>query len=423
MPDGTVISRLKHLVDGVQVWDSGATVVQPVIPPGAGSDLCAPAPKLDGVSAPKSLRRIKRSNTMPISPSESVRICHSHWQINSMDELYDNSTERYFYQFENGSQTVADQVQIRGLHYFPNEPFRVFCVIDAERRQVIKSWDGMMTFFGFGGNTNTDRYLYGGDDPLRPQLPVEKKDDSKCLLTNPTGTVVVHDMKSDSSRILPGRTPVATYDCVSGPQDAINGAYGPMADCLFNTNKTVQFLLDPEWGFSQEMKKYSPNGRFLVGAHYNRRYDNAFWDGTAFYVGDGGNTFLPLCTCIDVVAHEIGHSITQMTSDLIYSGESGCINEAFSDMMAEAVEFYFHRKADFKIGVNCMKTRPYLRDLSVRKSYLDYVPGTDPHHCSAIFNRAFYNLANSPGWGIKHAWKVFSIANAVFWRKVSVTVF
>ncbi len=66
--------------------------------------------------------------------------------------------------------------------------------------------------------------------------------------------------------------------------------------------------------------------------------DNAFWNGSVMTYGDG-TSFQPL-TCIDVVAHEIGHAITTYTCDLTYSYESGAMNEGFSDIWAAAVEYF-----------------------------------------------------------------------------------
>ena len=38
--------------------------------------------------------------------------------------------------------------------------------------------------------------------------------------------------------------------------------------------------------------------------------------------------------------HELTHGVTEYTSGLIYENESGALNEAFSDMMGNTIEFY-----------------------------------------------------------------------------------
>lgn len=74
--------------------------------------------------------------------------------------------------------------------------------------------------------------------------------------------------------------------------------------------------------------------------HYGNNYVNAFWQDTCFCMtyGDGSGNANPL-TSIDVAAHEMTHGLTSVTANLVYSGESGGLNEATSDIFAAAVEF------------------------------------------------------------------------------------
>ncbi|MEV7239575.1 M4 family metallopeptidase, partial [Streptomyces sp. NPDC051020] len=75
--------------------------------------------------------------------------------------------------------------------------------------------------------------------------------------------------------------------------------------------------------------------------HYGNAYVNAFWSDSCFCMtyGDGTGNNKPL-TSIDVGAHEMTHGVTSNTAGLIYSGESGGLNEATSDIFAAAVEFH-----------------------------------------------------------------------------------
>jgi bacillolysin len=76
-------------------------------------------------------------------------------------------------------------------------------------------------------------------------------------------------------------------------------------------------------------------------AHYNKNYNNAFWNGTYTVYGDGdGEIFRELSGGLDVVAHEHTHGVTECTSNLIYQDESGALNESFSDMLGTSAEFY-----------------------------------------------------------------------------------
>ena len=57
--------------------------------------------------------------------------------------------------------------------------------------------------------------------------------------------------------------------------------------------------------------------------------------------GDGdGVACKPLSGGLDVVGHELTHGVTEFTSGLIYENESGALNESFSDMMGNTMEFY-----------------------------------------------------------------------------------
>ncbi|TCC62111.1 peptidase M4 [Kribbella pittospori] len=84
------------------------------------------------------------------------------------------------------------------------------------------------------------------------------------------------------------------------------------------------------------------NGMPIISTvHYANRYCNAFWNGEQMAYGDGdGTTCISLSGGLDVVGHELTHGVTQFTSNLIYENESGALNESFSDMMGNTIEFY-----------------------------------------------------------------------------------
>jgi len=58
---------------------------------------------------------------------------------------------------------------------------------------------------------------------------------------------------------------------------------------------------------------------------------NAFWNGVATWFCAGAATD-------DIVAHELTHAVTQFTAGLIYQGESGALNESYSDIFGELVD-------------------------------------------------------------------------------------
>jgi Zn-dependent metalloprotease len=71
-----------------------------------------------------------------------------------------------------------------------------------------------------------------------------------------------------------------------------------------------------------------------MDAIFDRGYDcpNASWNGTFI-------SFCPGITTDDVTAHEWGHAYTQYTHDLIYQWQPGALNESYSDIWGETVDF------------------------------------------------------------------------------------
>jgi Zn-dependent metalloprotease len=66
---------------------------------------------------------------------------------------------------------------------------------------------------------------------------------------------------------------------------------------------------------------------------------NAFWDGTQMLYGQApfDGKLRPLASSLAVVAHELFHGVTGNTARLIYQGESGALNESYSDIFGMIV--------------------------------------------------------------------------------------
>ncbi|MEV5266584.1 M4 family metallopeptidase [Streptomyces werraensis] len=144
--------------------------------------------------------------------------------------------------------------------------------------------------------------------------------------------------------------------------------------------------------------------------HYGNNYVNAFWSDSCFCMtyGDGSGNVNPL-TSIDVAAHEMSHGLTSATAGLVYSGESGGLNEATSDIFGATVEFYANNSSDVgdyligeEIDINGDGTplrymdKPS-KDGRSKDSWYSGIGSIDVHYSSGVANHFFYLLSEGSG--------------------------
>ncbi len=173
-------------------------------------------------------------------------------------------------------------------------------------------------------------------------------------------------------------------------------------------------------------------GRLDGYVHVGVDFNNATFDGSVMRFGDGdGTMFTDFTSSLDVIAHELGHGVTQHTGqDLQYQGQSGALNESFSDVFGSLVKQWVNgqtvNQADWKIGEEVWTPGAEgdaLRSLKEPgKAYVNHpLFGTDPqpghmnkfvntssdnggvHINSGIPNKAFYEAAMLNG---DRSWEV-----------------
>ncbi|PIF47491.1 thermolysin metallopeptidase-like protein [Chryseobacterium sp. 52] len=155
------------------------------------------------------------------------------------------------------------------------------------------------------------------------------------------------------------------------------------------------------------------NGMDLIfNVHYRTDYNNAFWDGDEMAFGDGdGKNFIGFVGSIDVIAHELMHGITQFTANLQYYGQSGALNEHFSDVFGTIIKQRLLKQTptegDWLIGndiigpdfpgqaLRSMKDPGTANDYDDQPDHMDnYYSGNEDnqgvHANSGIPNKAFY---------------------------------
>jgi Zn-dependent metalloprotease len=150
--------------------------------------------------------------------------------------------------------------------------------------------------------------------------------------------------------------------------------------------------------------------------HYGRAYANAYWNDGCFCMtyGDGDGVHQTSLVALDITGHEMSHGVTSRTAALVYSGESGGLNEASSDILGTMVEFSAKNgkdAPDYLIGeevfVDNVAGSPDQRALRYMfdperdgRSVGCYYPGIgslDVHYSSGVANHFYYLLAEGTG--------------------------
>jgi len=285
-------------------------------------------------------------------------------------------------------------------------PSRNIFFIDVKSGKLLNSFDRLAFASGTGpgGNTKIGQYEYGTDYPAFGVAEAG----GTCTMN--FGNVNTVDLNNGTS----GSTPYA-YTCYRNTHLTVNGGYCPLNDGQFFGQVIYDMYQNwyglPVLPFQLTMK-----------LHYSTGYENAFWDGSSMTFGDGATTFYPLC-CLDVSAHEVSHGFTENHSGLIYSSQSGGMNESYSDMAGEAAKYYMRGTNDFMCGYDIFKAagealrylyNPPLDGISI-DHISEYYEGLDVHYSSGLFNKAFYLIAVSPGWTTRMAFDIFTKANTNYW--------
>jgi len=109
-------------------------------------------------------------------------------------------------------------------------------------------------------------------------------------------------------------------------------------DCHWGASATYDYFFN-----THNRNSYDNNGGTIEcrvhQTYENGNTNNATWTGNYLSFGDGLG-YNSAFTTLDIIAHEFTHGVTEYSADLIYAGESGALNESFSDIFGTAVEFY-----------------------------------------------------------------------------------
>ncbi|GAA2144567.1 hypothetical protein GCM10009760_32220 [Kitasatospora kazusensis] len=290
-----------------------------------------------------------------------------------------------------GAPTLAWETVVSGKQP-DGTPSQLHVVTDAKTGVVLSKVEGIETDTGTGkgvfvGSVNLGTTLSGSTYSLKDATRGGQYTTNMANGTSGNGTLYSKSTDTWGNGLAS-----------NGESAAVDAHYGASAtwDFYKNTFNRSGIRNDGVGAFSR--------------VHYDTNYTNAFWDDTCFCMtyGDGSGNTHPL-TEIDVSGHEMSHGVTAATAGLNYSGESGGLNEATSDIMGTMVEFYANLPADnpdYLIGelIDLNGNGTPLRymdqpskDGNSADSWSSGVGNLDVHYSSGVANHFFYLLSEGSG--------------------------
>ncbi|MQA40506.1 M4 family metallopeptidase [Rugamonas aquatica] len=290
------------------------------------------------------------------------------------------------------------------------KPLYYDTVVNAKDGNIIAQWQALKTVVGTGNSQ------YNGVVPINTSQSgggYQMLDDTRGTGGKYGGMAITNANHSSANNPDPGNIYTNSTNTWGDGQQYINGGS--------TTNANGQTAaVNALWGL---MNTYDTNKNALgwhsldgnntatyIAAHVDTQYDNAFYDDSCkcMYIGDG-DSFYSLGS-IDVIGHEMSHGVTASTADLVYSGESGGLNESNSDIGGEMVEAYARNGGtgttipasgnDWMMGKEISKSGQPLRwlykpskDGRSPDAWSSSIKYLDVHYSSGPNNRMFYFLS------------------------------
>ncbi|MGX5186105.1 M4 family metallopeptidase [Streptomyces avermitilis] len=293
----------------------------------------------------------------------------------------------------NGKPTLAFETVVGGLQD-DGTPNELHVITDAATGKKLYEYQGIETGTGkslYSGTVTLNTTLSGSTYQLTDGTRGSHKTYNKSHTTTSSAGTLFTDADDTWGT---GSASSSTTDQTA----AVDAAYGAQATWDFYKNTFGRSGIK-----NNGVAAYSR-------VHYGNAYVNAFWDDSCFCMtyGDGSGNTHPL-TSLDVAGHEMSHGVTANTAGLNYSGESGGLNEATSDIFGTGVEFYAANSSDVgdyligeKININGDGTplrymdKPS-KDGGSADSWSSSVGNLDVHYSSGVANHFFYLLSEGSG--------------------------
>ncbi len=370
LPGGRTQTRYQQVVDGATVFGGQVTLIKDA----SGTTESVVGAYFPGLQ-PVNDRKLEKKAAKASVEKKIGK--HGTW---SNELRIDPRDGRLFYQVE----SIRDD----------SRPVRW---VNADNGKVIKAFDAIAHGEGTGVKGDTKTIL---TTPANGVFRLISPDNRQATYTADNGTTSA-TMMTDADDLWNFNIPKMT-----GKSQA------PGVDAQYYANVVDDFYRDT---FGRD--SIDDNGMQIISVvHWDKNYCNASWNGAYMKYGDGdGPGCLPLSGGLDVDGHELTHGVTDFTADLNYENDSGALNEGFSDMMGNTIEFYAERnnldpaaEPDFRIGEDVINSQTPatagFRNMGDPAEFgdpdhmVDKYTGTEDgggvHTNSGIANHAYYLTVN-----------------------------
>ncbi len=318
-------------------------------------------------------------------------------------------------------------------------------ILDAQSFNVYKKWNRVkaeqrerenVDGGGDGGNEKTGKIFYDDLPYHMKKLTLQRNDKKQvCYLQN--DDVLIKNSKTKDYVEFACKKPNLKHNNVywNDLDDGKNGGFSPNNDAMFGITAVNQMF--KQWyNIAPVTDKDNKPVAITVYTHWSWGA-NSYWEGLVkgewrMRLGDGDKSKYPFTT-LDSIAHELGHGFTEGHSWLDDENtQAGGLGESFSDMTAQALQYYMFGKNTWLHNQEVVKGKEgairYF-DKPSKDCHGNDKPGehcsiddmsqlgeyTDEHYSAGIFNRAFYLIATANNWDVKKAYDVMVHANMNYW--------
>ncbi|MEU1084149.1 M4 family metallopeptidase [Streptomyces sp. NPDC005908] len=377
--DGTVHTRYERTYDGLPVLGGDLVVHEPAGGTRTVTKAVKAAVKVSSVTPEVTAGKAKAQALAAAEAAGSER-------------AEAGSAPRKVVWAAQGTPVLAYETVVGGLQA-DGTPNELHVITDATTGEKLHEWQGVHTGTGKGlysGTVTLGTYKSGSTYQLYDTSRGGHKTYNLARGTSGTGTLF-----TDADDTWGTGTASSSS---SDQTAAVDAAYG--AQITWDFYKST---------FGRNGIKNDGKAAYSR-VHYGSNYVNAFWQDSCFCMtyGDGSGNTHPL-TSLDVAGHEMSHGVTSNTAGLRYSGESGGLNEATSDIFGTGAEFYAANSSDAgdyligeKIDINGNGTplrhmdKPS-KDGASKDYWSSSLGSVDVHYSSGPANHFFYLLAEGSG--------------------------